>query len=229
MTDTEAIKKLKSLGTAQNRKVYARHGVTGKQFGVSFANLDRLKKEIKTDHDLAERLWATANHDARILATKIADPSVMTAKKLEAWARDLDNYVVTDGFASLAARSPLARQCMEKWTKARGEWVSSAGWALVAHLAMNEEKMPNTAFEARIKTIEKSIHRSKNRVRHAMNNGLIAMGIRNPKLENKAIAAAKRIGKVEVDHGETNCQTPDAVAYILKTLEYRSKKEARSS
>ncbi len=34
--------------------------------------------------------------------------------------------------------------------------------------------------------------------------------------EAKAIEAAKRIGKVEVDHGETNCKTPDAAPYIEK-------------
>ena len=46
---------------------------------------------------------------------------------------------------------------------------------------------------------------------------LIAIGIRNGKLERNALAAAQKIGKVEVDHGETNCQTPDAAAYIRKT------------
>ena len=32
----------------------------------------------------------------------------------------------------------------------------------------------------------------------------------------KAIETARRIGKVQVDHGETNCKTPDAVPYIEK-------------
>lgn len=32
---------------------------------------------------------------------------------------------------------------------------------------------------------------------------------------------AARIGKVEVDHGETGCKTPDAAVYIRKTLERR--------
>ena len=52
---------------------------------------------------------------------------------------------------------------------------------------------------------------------------MIAIDLR-PKLQKKAIAAAKRIGKVEVDHGETGCKTPDAASYIAKTVEYRKKK-----
>ena len=37
-------------------------------------------------------------------------------------------------------------------------------------------------------------------------------------------AAARRIGTVEVDHGETGCKTPDAEPYIKKTLAHRKKK-----
>ncbi len=57
-----------------------------------------------------------------------------------------------------------------------------------------------------------------------MNNALINIGVRNPALEKKADAAAKRMGTVEVDHGETSCKTPDAAAYIKKTLAHRRKK-----
>ena len=38
---------LKRSGTAQARKIYARHGVRGDQFGVSYAVLGRMKKQIK--------------------------------------------------------------------------------------------------------------------------------------------------------------------------------------
>ena len=49
-----------------------------------------------------------------------------------------------------------------------------------------------------------------------MNQALISIGLRSPSLRKAAVAAAGRIGKVEVDHGETSCQTPDAAAYIAK-------------
>ena len=47
MTYREAMKELKMLGTAQNRKVYKRHGAGEDLFGVSFANLGKLQKKIK--------------------------------------------------------------------------------------------------------------------------------------------------------------------------------------
>jgi len=49
-----------------------------------------------------------------------------------------------------------------------------------------------------------------------MNNVLIAIGLRNEFLEKRAVETVIRIGKVEVDHGDTSCKTPDAVVYIAK-------------
>ncbi|HIA47614.1 MAG TPA: hypothetical protein EYN96_06515 [Candidatus Hydrogenedentes bacterium] len=52
-------------------------------------------------------------------------------------------------------------------------------------------------IKIRLQYIESNIHSAKNRVRHSMNGALISMGVRNPALQKKAIAAAKRIGKVK--------------------------------
>jgi hypothetical protein len=49
-----------------------------------------------------------------------------------------------------------------------------------------------------------------------MNGALISIGVHKPALRKKAIQVAKRIGKVEIDHGETNCKTPDALSSIEK-------------
>ncbi|NNE43966.1 MAG: DNA alkylation repair protein, partial [Gemmatimonadetes bacterium] len=56
MTYRETMKALKAAGTAQNRKIYGNHGVTGEVFGVSYAELGKLKKKIKRDQKLAEQL-----------------------------------------------------------------------------------------------------------------------------------------------------------------------------
>ena len=229
MTKNEVLRQLEKLGTAQNRKVYTRHGVSGPAFGVSQANLGKLKKQIKVDHDLAVELWATGNHDARVLATMIADPACLSASQLETWSRDLDNYVLTDALAGLAARSPAASQLMQRWTKAKGEWIGAAGWNILAFSLRDRPELSNTDLEGFLDRIEAEIHAAKNRTRYAMNNVLIGIGIHNAVLEKKALAAAKRIGKVEVDHGETGCKTPDAAAYIKKTVEYRRKKQKTSA
>jgi 3-methyladenine DNA glycosylase AlkD len=219
------IKQLESMGTAQNRKTYTRHGVKSEMFGVSYANLGKLRKSLKVNHDLARELWASGNHDARVLAAMIADPRKFTSKDLDAWAKDLDNYVLTDAFSGVVGRTPLARPKMETWTKGKGEWTGRTGWQLLATIAMNDRMLPDEYFESYLEQIVSRIHDSKNRVRDAMNNALIAIGLRNSKLEKRAVGAAKKIGKVEVDHGETSCKTPDAIEYIERAKARRRRSE----
>jgi 3-methyladenine DNA glycosylase AlkD len=229
MDKTEVMRKLEALGTAQNRKVYARHGVTSEQFGVSFANLDKLRKAIGTDHALAEHLWASGNHDARILAAMVADPARMNARACAAWVQGVGNHVTAAVLADLVARSAAALGCFRKWSKGADEWQHATAWNVLATLARDaSSKLTDADCEQALRTIEEHIHSSKNRTRYAMNSALIAIGVRNGTLRRKALAAAKRIGKVEVDHGETGCKTPDAAAYIAKTVAHHKSKKARA-
>jgi len=226
MNKNQVMKQLKALGTAQNRKVYSRHlgPHLHDMFGVSYANLGKLKKQIKVDHELAEQLWATGNLDARTLATMIADPQQMTARKLDAWVKDANNRGSASALSNLAAEAPTAIKRVEKWTKSKDEWVGVAGWHTLASLARDDESLTDSVLDGYLKRIEAEIDGAKNYTRYAMNNALISIGIRNPKLQKKAIATAKRIGKVEVDHGETSCKTPDAVPYIAKAVAHQAKK-----
>lgn len=214
MNKSEVLQQLEKMGTAQNRKIYTRHGVPGEQYGVSMANLKKLKKQIKVNQPLAQELWSTGNHDARYLATMIADPKHLDNTILQAWAQDLDNYVIADTFAGMVSQTALAQQKMEQWTNADGEWIAQVGWNLLTHLAMNDKTLSDDYFRPFLHTIEHHIHTRQNRVRYSMNNALIAIGLRNKTLQKEAIAVAQKIGPVEVDHGETNCKTPNAQEYI---------------
>ncbi|TDJ79552.1 MAG: DNA alkylation repair protein [Planctomycetota bacterium] len=228
MKKTAVLKQLAALGTAQNRKVYGRHGVQDTMYGVSYADLGKLKKAIQVDHALAESLWKSGNHDARVLASMIADPARMTGAKLEEWVAQCENYILADAVSGVASKSAHAEQKMKKWTKARGEWIASIGWNVLTSLAMTENDLTDDFFEEYLGRIENGIHSARNRTRYAMNNALIAIGVRCAKLEKLAIATAKRIGKVEVDHGETSCKTPDAAPYIKKARAHVKAKLARA-
>ena len=229
MNTREVMRDLKRVGSEQTRKTYARHGVADDLFGVSYADLYKLQKRIKIDQTLAEGLWATGNHDARILATMIADPAAMTVATLETWARDVTNKVTADAVASVTVKCPTARTRMGKWTVSKREWIATTGWSVLARLATVDDDLGDEYFQAYLDTIESEIHQSQNHVRHSMNVALISIGIRNPHLQKKALAAAKRIGKVEVDHGDTSCKTPDAATYIQKAVEHRKKKKPKTT
>jgi 3-methyladenine DNA glycosylase AlkD len=212
---SEVMAELEALGTEQNRKVYGRHGAGENQFGVSFGNLRKVAKRLKPNNELAEALWATGNQDARILATLVADAKTLDGATLDAWANDVDYYVLADMLASdLIKSGPVAKEKAEAWTASHREYVGQAGWNLVAALAMGKNDLTDEYFEGYLRRIDGEIGGAKNRVRHAMNGALIAIGVRNAALRARAEVVAAKIGRVEVDHGETGCVTPEAIPYI---------------
>ncbi|MFQ5507582.1 MAG: DNA alkylation repair protein, partial [Planctomycetota bacterium] len=169
MNKKEALRELEANGSARTRKTYARHGIKGKMFGVSYAVLGKLSKKIGVDHALAEELWASGIFDARVLATMIADPSRLTRKTADAWVKDYDHHGLVDALAGLVARSPAAAKLMEKWGKARSEWIAATGWSLLCHLAKLDRELPDSFFAEKLDVIEAEIHGRKNRVRSSMN------------------------------------------------------------
>ncbi len=214
---------LKKSGTEQNRKIYLRHGVQTAVFGLSFAALKKLYKQTGTNHHLAIQLWNTGNHDARMLACMVADTREVDRELLDQWAADLDNYILTDQFASFVASTGFARICMDDWTMDEREFVAAAGWDIISILAVKHPELPDLMFDPWLALIERDIHDRPNRVRHAMNQALIAIGCRDERLREAALEVAGRIGRVTVDHGKTGCKTPDAAAYIKRTWKRKKK------
>lgn len=215
MSLAEVMKTLEKAGSEQTRKTYMRHGAKEPMFGVSFATLKELVKKIGVDHELARALWETGNYDARILAVKIADPAQTTSTELDRWAGDMTTRMCCGYVSMLAAEGPHGAAKAAEWL-APGSPRRSAGWILAGHLAQLDATTPDSPFLARLAEIEKTIHTAPNSDREAMNMAVIQIGCRNAALRKAATAAAKRIGKVEVDHGDTACKTPDAAQYIDK-------------
>ncbi len=224
MTLSEAMAALKNAGSAQTRKTYARHGAPEPMFGVSFAALKALVKRIGVDHEMAQALWATGNFDARLLAVKVADPGQMSPGDLGRWARDARMAMLVSYVAQLASEGPHAAGLAARWSASSDAGESCAALALIAQMAFRDEATPDAWFESRLTEIERTIHSAPNAQREGMNQTLIAIGCRSPGLRKLATAAARRIGKVEVDHGDTACKTPDAAEYIEKSWAHSTAK-----
>ncbi len=109
--------------------------------------------------------------------------------------------------ATMVAHSAPAPWAVTKWTKAKRPFVAIAGWDVVSCLAMEEDGGSLDLLES-LGRIEAEIARPPDQVKHAMNNSMISIGLHSKGLRRKAIAAAKRIGRVEVDHDQTGCKTP---------------------
>ncbi len=210
----QTLAELERLGTAQNAKIYRRHGASGDLYGVSFANLNQLAKRLGTHAKLASQLWKTGNFDAMSLAAMVADPASLSSRELDTWVRAIDCYPVADSFVSrLVMRTPHAAAKASVWSGRRAEFTRRCGFHLARRLAEQGEQ-DDAFFLPLLARIERETHGSPNRARESMNTALIAIGKRGGRLRREARRIAKALGPVEIDHGETSCKTPDARAEI---------------
>lgn len=217
MNTEQVLATLKKLGKPQTAAIYRRHGSGEQVFGVLTSEIAKLQKRIKVDHALAMELWKTGNAEARVLALQVADPEKLTRSDAERLVRDGPVHFVGSYLSALLARSPVVEETMRAWMKSPNECHREIGYGILAvRLRDDPDSVDDTDAESVLATIEREIHRSPNWARYAMHGALISIGVFKPALRKRAIETAKRIGKVEVDHGETNCKTPDAVAYIEK-------------
>jgi hypothetical protein len=125
----------------------------------------------------------------------------------------------------LAAEGPHADAKVREWLASANSALRAAGWTLTGLMANLDEQIPDDWFAKRLARIEKAIHSAPNAERAAMYLAVITIGGRSAALRKTATAAAKRIGVVDIDHGDTACKTPDARAYIAKMWAHAAAKK----
>lgn len=212
---------LKSKGKESTRKIYARHGMTPERvFGVSVADLKVTAKTIKGQQSLACGLYETGNVDAMYLAGMVLDGAKIERERLNAWAQSAAGLQMIGEYTIpwLAVEHPQGRKLALEWIASKKEHIAASGWCTYSGLLAitPDEKLDLKEIEELLAAILKKIDGAPNRVRYTMNNFVIAVGTYVKPLSKQAKDAARKIGDVSVDVGETACKVPLATAYIDK-------------
>jgi 3-methyladenine DNA glycosylase AlkD len=175
----------------------ARFGINPKNtLGVSIPVIRGMAKEVGRDHRLAQQLWASGIHEARILAAMIDDPHQVTATQMESWVKDFDSWDVCDQCCSnLFDKTTLAHQKAREWSSRKEEFVKRAGFVLMASLAVHDKKASNSQFRSYLPVVERESTDERNFVRKAVNWALRQIGKRNLSLNRLALNTAERIQK----------------------------------
>jgi len=191
------LRELKSLGDPSVRAKMEYFGVqVPKSLGISAPKLHALARRIGKDHRLAEQLWSTGIHEARILATLIGDSAKVTAAQMNRWAREFDAWDVVDAACCyLYPEAVPAWRHVKVWSRRPEEYVKRAAFSLAAYLSYKDRQAPDERFEAVLPIIEREAHDERNFVRKAVNWALRNIGKRNLRLNGAAIRTAERIGR----------------------------------
>ncbi len=194
----EIVKELKSVANPEAIQGMARFGINPENtLGVSIPVLRDLAKRTGRDHSLAQELWDSSIHEARILAALIDDPAEVTEQQMESWVKELDSWDICDQVCSnLFDRTAFAFQKAAEWSKREEEFVKRAGFVLMAALSVHDKKAENEQFSSFFPLLKAAATDDRNYVKKAVNWALRQMGKRNPALNRKAIEMAEEIQKM---------------------------------
>src|SRR5580698_258819 len=220
-TVASILAELKSKGTEKARRTYARHGMaTDRCFGVSVAELKLIAKTIKGQQALAMELYATGKMEAMYLAGMVASGAKMSKEQLQAWAESSAGMQMIAEYTVpwVAVENAHGRELALKWMASKKDYVAASGWCTYSGLVTTtpDEKLDMEEIEGLLGDVVQRVHKAQNRERHTMNNFVIAVGTYVAPLSKQAKAAARQIGVVTVDMGDTACEVPLATASIAK-------------
>jgi 3-methyladenine DNA glycosylase AlkD len=193
----ETLRELKRLADPQIRAKMAYFGVDVRNaHGISAPVLHRFAREIGKDQELAEQLWASGIHEAKILASLTAEPEKITSRQMDRWAHNFDSWDVVDSACCyLYAYAKPAWSKVYEWSRKVDEFEKRAAFSLAAYLSYKDKAAVDAKFERFLRVIEREASDERNFVRKAVNWALRNIGKRNLRLNKLAIETAERLRK----------------------------------
>ncbi len=189
----EIIGELRMLSNPEAAAGMGRFGIEVENtLGISIPVLRRIARRVGRDHDLAGDLWRSGVHEARILASMVDDPGLVSEARMEEWVGSFGSWDVCDQCCNnLFSRTAYAWQKAVEWSGRREEFVKRAGFVLMANLAVHDKKAADERFEGFFPIIAAESGDERNFVKKAVNWALRQIGKRNRALNLKAVEAAE--------------------------------------
>ena len=213
-TVEDVLAQLAALEDPKIRAVNERHG---DDHGVNLTQLRAVAKSLKTDHELAGRLWETGDTAARLVAILISRPKAYSAAELDAMLRDARVPKVHDWLVSyVVKKSPHVEELRVAWFADPDPVVASAGWALTSDRVA---KAPDGLdLDGLLDLVEAQMKDAPDRLQWAMNECLATIGIHHPQHRARAIAIGERLEVLKDYPTPPGCTSPFAPIWIAEIV-----------
>ena len=190
---------MKSKADPEAVKGMARFGISSSNtLGLSVPTIRSIAKRVGKDHRVAQGLWESGIHEARILATLVDEPSKVSETQMERWVSEFDSWDVCDGCCgNLFDRTPFAFAKALQWSRRKEEFVKRAGYVLMAELAVHDKDAPDKAFLQFFPYLRRGSTDPRNFVKKAVNWAIRQIGKRNLKLNREAQKLAGSISDLD--------------------------------
>ncbi len=213
-TVTEVMAELAALEDPKIREVNRRHG---DDHGVNLTRLRALAKRLKTQQDLARRLWETGDPAARLLAILICRPKAFERDELDVMLRSAGTPKVHDWLVNyVVKKSPHSEELRLAWYADPDPVVASAGWALTTERVA--KKPEGLDLAGLLNVIEAEMKDAPDRLQWAMNHCLAQIGIEHAEHRARAIDIGERLEVLKDYPTPPNCTSPFAPIWITEMV-----------
>ncbi len=192
------ISELRERADPSRKPGMARVGIdVSRALGVSMPNIRAIAKACGVDHALALGLWETGIHEARILATLVADPEALTEVQRERWVLDITSWDLCDSAADLFGRAPAHARAIRAWARRPEAFVKRCAFSMIARRSVWAKQAPDREFLGYLPLIRRAATDDRNEVKKGVSWALRQIGKRNRALHSAASDEAKRIVLLE--------------------------------
>ncbi|MCB5292107.1 DNA alkylation repair protein [Arthrobacter sp. SO3] len=214
----EVMAELAELEDPRAREVNEKHG---DDHGVNLGKLRALAKRLKTQHELARRLWETDDTAARLLAILICRPKAFERAELDVMLREARTPKVHDWLVNYVVKTNAnAEELRLAWFADPDPMVASAGWALTTERVA--KKPEGLDLAGLLDIIETEMKDAPDRLQWAMNHCLAQIGIEHPEHRARAIDIGERLEVLKDYPTPPGCTSPFAPAWINEMVRRRS-------
>lgn len=219
-TAAEVLAELSDLADARILAVNERRG---DDHAVNLTKLRAVAKRLKTQHDLAQELWATGDTAAKLLALLVCRPRAFERDELDTMIREARTPKVHDWLVNyVVKKSAHADDLRRSWHADSDPLVETAGWALTSDRVA--KKPDGLDLPALLDEVEERMTAAPDRLQWAMNTCLAQIGIRHPDLRARAMRIGERLEVLKDYPTPPNCTSPYAPEWIA---EMARRQEAR--
>ncbi|MEV0724271.1 DNA alkylation repair protein [Micromonospora purpureochromogenes] len=213
-TVAEVMAELAALEDPKAREVNEKHG---DDHGVNLSKLRALAKRLKTQQELACKLWKTDDTAARLLAILICRPKAFERDELDVMLREARTPKVHDWLVNyVVKKNPHSEELRLAWSADPDPVVASAGWALTTERVA--KKPEGLDLAGLLDVIEAEMKDAPDRLQWAMNHCLAQIGIEHAEHRARAIDIGERLEVLKDYPTSPGCTSPFAPIWISEMV-----------
>ncbi|QIP83714.1 DNA alkylation repair protein [Streptomyces sp. Tu 2975] len=219
-TLAEVMAELAALEDPKARAVNERHG---DDHGVNLSKLRALAKRLKTQQELACRLWETGDTAARLLALLICRPKAFGRDELDVMLREARTPKVHDWLVNyVVKKNPHSEELRTAWSADPDPVVASAGWALTTERVA--KRPDGLDLPGLLDVIEAEMQDAPDRLQWAMNHCLAQIGIEHAEHRARALDIGERLEVLKDYPTSPGCTSPFAPIWITEMVRRQQEK-----